>query len=59
MRQKLINYFKSISPDYAHIEDAAYFAGVKGAKALNAFLREVQYLVDDRILEYAGNDNYR
>ncbi|MCF0155845.1 MAG: ribonuclease R [Veillonella sp.] len=59
MRQKLINYFKSISPDYAHIEDAAYFADVKGAKALNAFFREVQYLVDDGILEYAGNDNYR
>ena len=42
MRQKLIQYFKSMSPDYAHIEDAAYFAHIKGAKALNSFMREVQ-----------------
>lgn len=59
MRQKLIQYFKSMSPDYAHIEDAAYFAHIKGSKALNSFMREAQYLVDDGILEYGGDDTYR
>lgn len=59
MRQTIINYFKSISPEYGHIEDAAYFAKIKGGKALNSFMRQAQYLVDDGILEYGGKDSYR
>lgn len=50
MREEIIEFFKDISPDAYHLEDAAYVMGFTSAKALNEYMMNIKELLTDGTL---------
>nr|WP_295237007.1 ribonuclease R [Veillonella sp.] len=59
MKNKILAFFKAISPEAYHIEDAAYILGIKGADELETFMSQVKALAEAGLLVKRGGDYYK
>ena len=59
MKDKILAFFKAISPEAYHIEDAAYILGIKGSEELEAFMGDVEALTEAGLLEARPGDYYK
>lgn len=59
LREEIIQFFKNISPEAYHIDDAAYILHVKGADEIKEFMAIVQELVEEGELETKDGSYYR
>ena len=59
MKDKILAFFKAISPEAYHIEDAAYILGIKGSEELEAFMGDVEALTKEGLLESRPGDYYK
>ena len=59
MKNKILAFFKAISPEAYHIEDAAYILGIKGADELETFMSQVKALAEAGLLVKRSGDYYK
>lgn len=59
MKNKILAFFKAISPEAYHIEDAAYILGIKGADELETFMEQVKALSEAGLLVKRSGDYYK
>lgn len=59
MKDKILAFFKAISPEAYHIEDAAYILGIKGSEELEAFMGDIEALTKEGLLESRPGDYYK
>lgn len=59
MKNKILAFFKAISPEAYHVEDAAYILGIKGAEELETFMSQVKELSEAGLLAKRNGDYYR
>lgn len=59
MKNKILEFFKAISPEAYHIEDAAYILGIKGADELETFMSQVKALAEAGLLVKRSGDYYK
>lgn len=59
MKNKILAFFKAISPEAYHIEDAAYILGIKGADELETFMSQVKALAEAGLLIKRSGDYYK
>lgn len=59
MKNKILAFFKAISPEAYHIEDAAYILGIKGADELETFMSQVKALAKAGLLVKRSGDYYK